>query len=164
MSQTFLRWLARFPTRREAVIVVAGLFVADWAWSLLVANTYIALGIAPEPIMNPSLSFLSAVQAVAFAAVSEELVFRIVPLSYFIKNCGIGWKTIRALVISSILFGLIHGDVRYVLIQGVSGLMFGVLFIKFSDKGTHLVLASSMAIAIHFLFDLSALMLNHVGI
>ena len=153
MSTAFLRWLARFPTRREAVILLLGLFIADFVWSLLVSYTYSAFGVAVAPTIDPSVSIWAAIGGFMLVAIGEELVFRIIPLAIFIKEWGIGWGTLRALLASSLLFGLIYGDIRNLLLQGVSGMIFGILFIKFSDCGKRLDFASIIVIAMHFVFD-----------
>jgi membrane protease YdiL (CAAX protease family) len=162
MSKTFLRWLARFPTKREAVYLVIGFFIADFVWSYLMSYAYSAIGVAVPPTLDPSVSIWAAMGGLLLVAIGEELVFRIIPLAIFIKEWGIGWGTLRALLVSSLFFGLIHGDIRNLLLQGVSGMMFGILFIKFSDRGNRLSFASVVVIATHFLFDLWIYVLYHL--
>jgi len=60
----------------------------------------------------------------------------------------------------SLIFGLYHGDLTHlasnlghVLLQGVGGLAYGVVFIKFSHFGKYTKSASAIIIMMHLAYD-----------
>jgi membrane protease YdiL (CAAX protease family) len=80
-------------------------------------------------------------------------MFRIVPLilvMHFIKN---RWVTLAAVVASAIVFGFIHGGVANIAIQGVGGLIYGIMFIKFSEQGRNYVAAGAVVVLMHIIFN-----------
>jgi membrane protease YdiL (CAAX protease family) len=74
----------------------------------------------------------------------EEVVFRWFPL-YCTKNLSNNYK-IPIILASCIGFGLIHGDVCHIWLQGVSGLVIACIYIK---NGYHYW----SAVILHFLWN-----------
>lgn len=121
----------------------AGLRPASWSWVLIsVVATLIIIPIASlitlavlylggQPLENPQLSFLlpeglSAQDAVimlflaGFAApLGEELLFRGVLYSFLRERWGV-WLSV---LVSSFLFGLIHGNIAV----GLTGFLLGIV-------------------------------------
>jgi membrane protease YdiL (CAAX protease family) len=71
-----------------------------------------------------------------YYAFREEVVFRLIPLTlvaavlrHIISNDNIPTR-LTILVIISLIFGYIHGGYDHLLVQGVSGLMFGIVYMK----------------------------------
>lgn len=110
------------------VIAAVGTLIAIPVVSLVTILVYFAIG---QPLENPQLDFLlpeglSAIDALAmlflagFAApFGEELLFRGILYSMFRERWGI-WIGV---LISSFLFGLIHGN----LAVGLTGFLLGIL-------------------------------------
>jgi len=66
--------------------------------------------------------------AVIFAPIWEEAVFRYAPLKIIGSvNQSLTWPIV---VITSIVFGLLHGGVNNILIQGFGGFVLAYVFIK----------------------------------
>jgi len=64
----------------------------------------------------------------------EEGVFRLVPIifwSLFVDEIEIDWKLISVLILSSICFAFLHGSVKNVPIQGVTGVFFCFVFFTY---------------------------------
>ncbi len=60
----------------------------------------------------------------------EEVIFRLLPLGGFIYLCGVTWKVVGVALFSSVLFGYWHGGYASILIQGVSGMIYALVFLK----------------------------------
>lgn len=80
------------------------------------------------PFFSPPPQYLFFF-AVIFAPLWEELAFRVAPIR-LMKILG-GKKTLPyVIVLSSIIFGIGHGGVENIIIQGISGLFLAGVYIK----------------------------------
>ena len=93
-----------------------------------------------------SNSFLYNVTLLPMCALIEEVLFRWLPMILFFVGLGIFVKKSKAndetkdkvekygvaaiVIISSIIFGFIHGNVFNILIQGVSGVIFSMFYLR----------------------------------
>jgi predicted Abi (CAAX) family protease len=89
---------------------------------------------------------------IAYAAAKEELVYRIVPLSWSVTCLGIT-PTLWIALILSIIFGLIHGNAYNILLQGVGGIVYSIIFLKCGGLGHHFVQASLCVVVAHCLHN-----------
>ncbi|MDO8571351.1 MAG: CPBP family glutamic-type intramembrane protease [bacterium] len=99
------------------------------------------------------------------AAYIEETLFRL-PLIFFIwwfvKIRHIRWILLPALLLSMV-FGAVHGGMKYILIQGVAGIIFSCVFLKagaLKGKIIEPLLASSLT---HFLTNSIIVALAFLG-
>ncbi len=90
-----------------------------------------------------------------FVALTEELIFRIIPLWILLKLSGLRTPTLVVLIATSIAFGLAHGGTFFLPMQGVAGLVFGLMFLKFSKSGKAILFAGTLAVGMHFAYDVS---------
>lgn len=102
-------------------------FALQVAWCKIIFFTlFLLIGLEVEPTSDITLGkfFLACV----FAPVWEEIAFRYVPLTiasrYFKKSF------IQIMIGSAIVFGLGHGSPINIMIQGVWGLMFSIIYIR----------------------------------
>lgn len=79
---------------------------------------------------NAILSVLIVI--VVFAPMTEEALFRLLPISAVFLICGKKNKFILwpVIILSSIVFGRIHGSWHNVFIQGLGGIVLSVAFLK----------------------------------
>lgn len=93
-----------------------------------------------------SNSFLYNVALLPMCALIEEVLFRWLPMILFFVGLGIFVKKSKAndetkskvekygvasiVIISSIIFGFVHGNVFNILIQGVSGVIFSMFYLR----------------------------------
>ncbi len=61
--------------------------------------------------------------------------------------------TLSILLLTSVIFGYLHGGIINVFLQGVGGLAYGILFLKFCQGGKRILEASALVIILHFLYD-----------
>lgn len=90
-------------------------------------------------------------------AVLEEFVFRALPLVVaveLVRRKKLSLDVIPfVLVVSSGLFGYLHGNFMNVLIQGVSGFLFGCFFLLLTGFRCRYLRAYAGAILAHFFFN-----------
>lgn len=151
----FTRWLHREAKGTEPVQWILLVIVLNFLYAVFICKTLSRLEMLPysEPlgltILSPSFPF------VLFGlALLEEIVFRL-PLALFISAD----ESLRAIlgfaIILSVSFGLAHGYLTCVLMQGVVGLNLCLLFLKCGGlKGNYTKALLSSATA-HFLFNLN---------
>ena len=102
------------------------------------------------PINALPLIFFSA--SLFFSALAEEIFFR-APLVYVASIFQSIKITLIAAAIFSIIFGMLHGGLRNILIQGVMGFLFSMSFLKcggFHGKVFKPLLSATSA---HFLYN-----------
>lgn len=89
--------------------------------------------------------------AVLLVAILEEMIFR-APLYLFVVWGGPRIATAAALV-SSILFGWMHGGFGNIPIQGIGGIIFCIVFFKCGAMQRKFIRGLSSSITTHFLID-----------
>ena len=103
-----------------------------------------------SPFSQPSIWFMIFMSCV-WAPIWEEAVFRYAPLQ-LIRSSQV--DSLSVVLLSSALFGWLHGGAGNVMIQGVYGLIFSWVYIK-NDYS----IVSSMFL--HSLWNASVMLFNH---
>ncbi len=112
-----------------------------------IATSNMSSGVAP--IDKTPMFFLSML----ISAIFEEAVFRLLPL-YLAVTCGLSTKkVIFVAVISSVLFGYLHGNAFNLIFQGIGGLLFSLIFLKCGGLHFHFWKAFSVSTIVHLLFN-----------
>jgi len=90
----------------------------------------------------------------------QEMIFRFFPLAVAVRLWGASGRVLLVAVASSIVFGLIHEGYQYwlypILLQGVAGIYFVILFLKCGGFQKNYAKAVSVCIAVHFFWNMSA--------
>ena len=86
-------------------------------------------------------------------AIIEELLFRIIPLIVLIRYVNNRFIIIVSVLVLSASFALIHGGWEKIFLQGVGGVVYSILFIKYSAGGTKFLQASLVVILVHIIFN-----------
>jgi len=105
-----------------AVLVVA--IVELWIGAGLPTTEKGAVGFVSPGWLAPDASLVFMFGAIAAHAISEELIFR----SYLIPRCESELGTAGALIVTSLLFGLVHGGSW--MMHSLSGLALGFCFVR----------------------------------
>jgi len=101
------------------------------------------------PVMTP-LTLLDVAVLVSF----EEAVFRL-PLGFAMRQgLSIG-KVLCLAGISSVIFGILHGGLDHIPVQGLSGFLDCILFIKCAGGGRSIQKAMVAVVSTHYLYDLA---------
>jgi membrane protease YdiL (CAAX protease family) len=74
--------------------------------------------------------FLGLLAALVYYALAEEIPFRFVPLTLVTRFWPIPTAVIVTSVLSSAVFGYLHGGAAYIWLRGVAGLIYCGVFLK----------------------------------
>ncbi len=116
---------------------------------------------------RPAASLFSSV---VFAPLFEEAIFRMLPLSLALVLAGLlhdkfahhGRNLIRAVlfVVCCLIFGLAHGSVLNIFIQGVVGLVLGRLYLRHSDNQFK---AYAACVMVHAMYNFTVFASANIG-
>jgi membrane protease YdiL (CAAX protease family) len=155
LVQKFRRWLiegASFTKFFDNLIWILVACVLVGEVGSIAAGTLFPVGLSDGTVNSKeqALGIFGSVQgiilhAVVLGPIIEEAAFRLLPLGgltfvlwkispRFSSQYDI-YPVLLALVVTSIYFGLIHGNMGNVLIQGAVGIIFGLVFLKMSYYG-----------------------------
>ena len=150
--ERFFKWLKSMKFWKVFLLALAFLFV----WSFLVGGTLYLCGVEFSQNVAPSEQFfVNSLFLVPFCAYIEEVMFRWIPmlvlsfiLMWMYRSGRLNkerffvvekYAILILTIVSSVVFGWVHGNVFNVLIQGVSGTVFMLLYLRIffirRDKG-----------------------------
>jgi len=96
-----------------------------------------------------------------FSVQIEELIFRVIPffLSFIIfkRAPDIFYKTAVALMlffISTIIFGILHGGLVNILVQGVGGFILGIVYLRCGGYSGKVLKPFAVASILHFIYNI----------
>lgn len=117
-----------------------------FVWSFLIGTLLYLSGVSFSQNVASSSDFVNSFLLVPFCALAEELLFRWAPMIFVSvllillqkinvitdKNYHAVAKYIITVfvIISSIIFGYVHGNVFNILLQGVSGIIFFTIYLR----------------------------------
>ena len=70
------------------------------------------------------------ISLVVVAPLSEELLFRYLPIRITQRFNARKWVLYLVIIVSSIIFGYVHGSWHFIFIQGVGGLILSSAFLR----------------------------------
>lgn len=161
------RWLDWLEQREPFVKQLEFLFLISCMNMLLMrvgVNLYHVLGIDYSSEANTvpfgNFSPLEYLSQIPWNNVQEELRYRLIPLAIPILG-GSRRLVLPMALASSVSFGVLHGGLVHIPLQGVMGVFFSIIFLKCGGMQKRFVRATSMAIFAHMLYD-AAVYLNIV--
>lgn len=132
--------------RMHVVKVFLLAWVFHFTWILVVGMTLFLCGAKFSQHVASDSEFTNSFLLVPFTALVEELVFRWGPmlvaclaLKYVCRRGSLDKSQffhvekrvmLAVVVVSSIIFGWVHGNIFNVLLQGVSGIIFFVIYLR----------------------------------
>ena len=115
-------------------------------WSFIVGVTLYLCGVKFSQHVASSSEFVGSFLLVPMCALLEEMLFRWGPMLLFIGGLGYFSRVMKIddelksmienngiviiVLVSSIIFGLVHGNVFNIALQGVSGLIFFMFYLR----------------------------------
>lgn len=155
----FLDWLEDEAIGFEVVSLIFKILIIDLVWTFFAMMVLVGAGstlnfyqLTSVPIPdNIDLYFLIFLFS---AAMVEEALFRFFPLLIAVALWGKSRLIIGVMVVSSIIFGFIHGGPINLIFQGVGGFFLCIIFLKcggFQKRPLKALLSSTTA---HFLYNL----------
>ena len=141
--------IERFFERIKRMNVIKVFLIAwgvNFIWTVLIAIPLYFSGAKFSQNVASSSDFTNSFLLIPFTAVLEEVLFRWAPLLILTFGLKYGYRTGRLLkdqffniekyclftivVVSSIVFGWVHGTIFNVLIQGVSGMIMYIIYLR----------------------------------
>lgn len=156
------RWLTREPQAKEYWRALFGALAICLAYDAISIIAIIHLGVKSvrSPLHFSTLTPWFPFLMLALVAL-EELTYRYLPVRLaceIYKNTrGFGFWMI--IVISSVIFGCIHGSLSAVLFQGVQGFFLSLVFLKFSGMGKKPEKGFVATMIIHFMSNVAKVLL-----
>lgn len=148
MDDSFVK-IERFFVRIKRMNVIK-FFLLTWvihfSWTLVVGITLALCGAKFSQHVAASSEFTNSFLLIPFTALAEEVLFRwgpMVVLVFVLTYCYCNGRLTKEqyfyvekycllclTLISSIIFGWVHGNVFNVLLQGVSGIIFYTIYLR----------------------------------
>jgi membrane protease YdiL (CAAX protease family) len=85
----------------------------------------------PSAIPILSLGFIPFLLLLSFI---EEMIFRILPLTFVMRATERQSLRLAAAVATAVAFGYYHGGLINIVLQGVGGLLYAIVFIKYAHN------------------------------
>lgn len=117
-----------------------------FTWNLLVGGTLYVCGAEFSQHVAKTSDFTNSLFLVPMCALLEEIIFRWAPMVLFFTGLGILAKkglfgdekmkkiekygVATVVIISSIIFGFVHGNAFNILLQGVGGVIFSMFYLR----------------------------------
>lgn len=155
-----LQWLQVEAYGKDVFLVVVAATALCWFWNagILILMHFIGGGLSLVGQGNILVSRIYSPVGVFGAALFEEIIFRL-PLAIFVER---NWSTDKVLTVAvplSAVFGYLHGGIMHVFLQGVSGFMFSLVFLKCGGWQRNYAKAVLASTATHFLFNVTVIWL-----
>lgn len=152
-----MRWLEREARVREAPLYIFGFFALHlWytAIAVWVINTFgIEIPATEQDRHTTSILQWHFPLLLMYWALMEEFLFR-VPVGIAAEFLGkSAWVIVPMVIISSVIFGWIHGSYHRVFLQGVGGVLFCILFLKCGGLSGNYPKALASSTIAHALFN-----------
>jgi membrane protease YdiL (CAAX protease family) len=159
VSDVLASWLADEPSGFKVFIyiglyvpicMILSLLMLGFAETLHAPIIHQTVVIEELKSVGPMLIFPSLLGA----AVAEELIFRLAPLAVVLYFFGRrpGLLLLTSLVVSAV-FGIVHGNYVNIFIQGMSGFLLSLLFLKCGGFNGNVFKGCATSSLGHFLFN-----------
>ena len=157
-------WLNEEPYELEVPALIAKGLIVSFLYMILITSVYHFLKIdvriwghnSGTPI-NSELPFL-----MLWVAFIEEIIFRVPLVIPMMFKAGTGTVVFCAVALSSI-FGILHGSLMNIPIQGVLGFIFSLMFIKCCKERGNLGKALLTSTAIHYSYNMTLIAVAYAG-
>ncbi|MCD4762050.1 CPBP family intramembrane metalloprotease [bacterium] len=90
-----------------------------------------------------------------FVAAEEEAFYRFVPLVLAVEYWGTGEKTMVVIIISSLIFGFIHGSYVSLIIASLLGFLLSIVFLKLGGSKKKYLKPYVAIVIIHAMINFS---------
>src|SRR3989344_1419419 len=154
-------WLSNEPNSlKERFDLILAFSVVGFLWTNVAVYAITYLGLLPyiaRPVSEPGikLDLIGSIQFLIGAAIFEEILFRLIPLKLASKlGSGNAVAIFSAAVASSAVFGYMHGGWVHLSMQGIVGLMFCAVYLKYGGMQGKILLPTAASSTTHFFVNL----------
>ena len=151
-----MHWFFKDASGRQAANLLCLTVLFQIVYVSILAVVWVLVQVnRADPLEPTALLFAPTLPNLFVAAFSEEVVFRFVPLSIALAGGFTFAGIMGTAVVSSVIFGLGHGGIAHIGIQGVAGFVWCLLFLKCGGFHRHYVRATLVTTMGHVLYNLS---------
>jgi len=93
------------------------------------------------------------------SAALEEILFRLIPLTFAVEVWGTSKKVFLVAIVSSIIFGVLHGGYDHIFLQGISGFVYCIVFLKCGGLNENYIKGFLSSSTAHFLFNMTIVLI-----
>lgn len=150
-----LEWIEKEAKGREMLKLIFIFLVLNFAYNVIAFYSLSKMGVTfPMDTKKPKFGMFTWYLPVliAFAAFVEECAFR-APLAIVALDERKTSMVLLMAVFLSVVFGYVHGGASFILIQGVSGFLYSILFLKCGGLKTKILKPLTASTTLHFLFN-----------
>lgn len=151
----FITWLSIPVPKKKIPVFVFYAFGFSFIWNISLVLLLYFLASEPKIPLKwgiPTPSTLYMIRVV-LAVVYEEIAFRRVPIGMAIAQRGVGKLCLFSLVLSSLIFGYLHNGFESLALQGVTGFICGITFIKCGAGSRQYLQGLAASTAVHMIFN-----------
>ena len=159
-----MRWLEKEALGREIGLCVVGCLVLMFAYAFSVLGAAHLLKIDIPPVSGeniPIFVFSFPIKLIVVVFI-EELIFRL-PLAIVVEKKWSIAKVLASALVLSAIFGVLHGSIHHIFIQGAEGFICSVLFLKCGGLQGNYLKAVAVTTTTHFLFNAMVIGIAVVG-
>ena len=132
-EELFFSAIDRFFERIKKMNVVKFLLIAwvfNFVWTIFIGIILYFTGAKFSQNVASTSEFTNSFLLVPFAALTEEVIFRWLPMLVLTFGLTFAFRKGVAVLVSSIVFGFVHGNIFNVLLQGVSGAIMYIIYLR----------------------------------
>jgi membrane protease YdiL (CAAX protease family) len=153
-EKKLIDWIFSPPRDTKQILLILTIIGLDFIQSTLVGGYLFTNNLLPEYLFDSTIiNSWAFIFHLLFDVVYEEFLYRIIPLAIALRYIKSEWFVLMIVLISSLLFGYHHGSYANILIQGIGGLLYSLIFIKYSEGGTKLIYAGTVVILTHLIYN-----------
>ncbi|MBI5152844.1 MAG: CPBP family intramembrane metalloprotease [Parcubacteria group bacterium] len=130
--EKLLTWLKEEARGKHLYLLMLGAIFFNIIWVFMgtwIISDFLLLYIPPARESNIPIFTWYFPFILFWGALWEEIIFRF-PLDIIADICDKDGRILYAIIISSLMFGYLHGGILYILFQGVFGFILCLLFLK----------------------------------
>ena len=98
-----------------------------------------------------------------FSAAIEEIIFRCIPLMLAVEILGTSKKVFLVAIFSLIIFGTSHGGYDHIFLQGISGFICCIVFLKCGGFNENYLKGFLSSTTSHFLFNMILMLITVIA-
>lgn len=155
-----LQWLQEEAYGKNVFLVVVAAAALCWFWDVgvLILIHFIGAELSLIDQGNILMSRIYSPAGVLGAAFVEEIIFRL-PLAIFVQRNWPLDKVLTIAILLSVIFGYLHGGIMHLFLQGMSGFMFSLVFLKCGGWQRNYAKGVLVSTATHFMFNVAVIWL-----
>jgi hypothetical protein len=143
-----INWIQVKPTLKDFFIIASVSIVSMHVWCFLLGNAFLKMNWIEE-----EKRFNTFGENIIFSFLEENLS-RLIPIMITMEIWGFGKMLFLVIILSSFIFGIVHGYFACIFLQGIWGIVFSVIFLKFGGLYQEYITAWISVSIIHSVYNM----------